>query len=117
MLPNVNISILLKSSIASATCTGATEVGAVGTGIRSISPVNLWPCLPQLSLHHLQLGLLALYITQTFSPCAGGREGIYQIARGAVWEMKRVKQAGSDHITTIAALAEKAKESPWGTIL
>ena len=41
----------------------------------------------------------------------------YQIARGAVWEMKRVKQAGSDHITTIAALAEKAKESPWGTIL
>ena len=116
MLPNVNITILLKSSIASATCTGVTEVGAVGTGI-SISPVNLWPCLPQLSLHHLQLGLLALYITQTFSPCAGGREGIYQIARGAVWEMKRVKQAGSDHITTIAALAEKAKESSLGTIL
>ena len=28
--------------------------------------------------------------------------------------MKRVKQAGSDHITTIAALAEKAKESPLG---
>ena len=43
MLPNVNISILLMSSIASATCNGATEVGAVGTGIRSISPVNLWP--------------------------------------------------------------------------
>ena len=27
-----------------------------------------------------------------------------------------MKQAGSDHITTIAALAEKAKESPWSAL-
>ena len=63
------------------------------------------------------IGLVAaLYHTDFLAVCRRQRERgrEYQIAKGAVWEMKRVKQAGNDNITTIAALAEKAKESPLG---